>query len=79
MQLNPNDPALMSAVNQRLTRELGDAITASLALDIVCDSLVAENTALKSHNEALVQRTTNDREVIEGLREELTKRQRKPA
>jgi len=68
MKINMQDQALASAMVARLTRELGDTFAANCALDLIGDHLVAENEKLREHNAALVERTTNDRVLIEELR-----------
>lgn len=80
MQINLNDPSLAIAALARLTKEYGETAAANFALDVIADSLLAENEKLRQHNAALVEKSTNDRALIETLRgqiESLSPRKKK--
>lgn len=69
MQINFQDPNLLAALVKRLTAEIGETFVANCALDLIGDSHLAEIARLQEHNAALVARTTNDKTLIEGLRQ----------
>lgn len=67
MQINTHEPAMAAAFIARLTKEIGETYSANCALDIMCDALAAENTALKQHNADLLEKTTTDRDKLAAL------------
>lgn len=71
MQINLNDKPLLDAMLARLTKEYSETAAANFALDIIADSLAADNEKLRQHIAALVEKTTNDRELIDTLRKEI--------
>jgi hypothetical protein len=71
MKINTQDPNVLAAINARLVKEIGETFAANCALDLIGDSLLAENASLKQQIAALVEKTTKDRQLIEELRQQI--------
>lgn len=72
MQIDLNTPGLAQALIARLTKEIGETYASNFCMDIIGDAQAQELIALREHNNALIERTTKDRELIESLRNEIS-------